>query len=348
MFSGSPRVHLIRIRQKGEEMRVLVLVLQDTEFRPTNNFFIPNSLHQLGIDVTLGDPNSLQIVNGVITTNTCEFMEGNVGSPHPEMNKPASCENFDLVWFLDYPHPNRLVDYFRILWVLNRRVPFVNDPASVFLLNNKIGPLGLESARFFASSSVLSDPQWIQDIREASPDQSFVLKPPDKGCGADVFTLTPGDPNANALIQSSLGNPAQLEEMFGSAVIGQSGNFVVLQEFLPRLRESENRVLLAGGQIVGGYRKISAEGDFRGNYLVGASTAPLDISSSAELISVSVATELLSYGIHFVGIDVSGDHLIEVNLVNPGGISGHLEANGVDIGVDVCQAVLTSCLGTQW
>lgn len=52
-------------------MRVLVLVSKDTEFRPTNNFFIPNSLHNLGIEVKLGDPNSLQMVNGVITANTC-------------------------------------------------------------------------------------------------------------------------------------------------------------------------------------------------------------------------------------------------------------------------------------
>ena len=170
------------------------------------------------------------------------------------------------------------------------------------------------------------------------------LKPPDKGCGADVFTLSPGDVNANALIESSLGNPAQLMEMFGLPVVGQTENYVVLQEFVPHLRENENRVLLAGGKILGGYRKISAHDDFRGNYLVGASTAPLQISETAETISKNVAEELLTYGIHFVGIDVSGENLIELNLVNPGGISGHLEATGVDIGQDVCQAVLSSCL----
>ena len=47
-----------------------------------------------------------------------------------------------------------------------------------------------------------------------------------------------------------------------------------------------------------------------------------------------------------MGLDVSEDHLIEINLVNPGGISGHLEATGTDIGRDVCKAVLTSCLGS--
>lgn len=49
-------------------MKVLVLVLQDNEFRPTNNFFIPNSLLRLGVEVTLGDLNSLLIINGVVTT----------------------------------------------------------------------------------------------------------------------------------------------------------------------------------------------------------------------------------------------------------------------------------------
>lgn len=325
-------------------MKIIVFVLQDLEYRPVNNFFIPNSLHELGLKVTLADPNTLQIVNGVVTAKTCSFFGGNIGDLHPKMNTVVSCEDFDIIWFLDYPHPNRLVEYFRILWVLSKRVPFVNDPLSVFILNNKVGPLGLESARYFTTSSVVNNADSIREIRKAMPNQRFVLKPPDKGCGADVFTLSPGDVNANALIESSLGNPAQLMEMFGLPVVGQTENYVVLQEFVPHLRENENRVLLAGGKILGGYRKISAHDDFRGNYLVGASTAPLQISDSAETISKNVAEELLTYGIHFVGIDVSGENLIELNLVNPGGISGHLEATGVDIGQDVCQAVLSSCL----
>ena len=325
-------------------MKVLILVLQDSEYRGTNNFFIPNSLYKLGHEVVLADPNTIQIINGCVTAKSCKFSGGDIGDPHPRMITSISCETFDVVWFLDYPHPNRLFDYFRILWVLSKRVPFVNDPLSVFLLNNKIGPLGLDSARYFSTSSVVNNADSIRSVRTASPTQRFVLKPPDKGCGADVFILSPGDLNVHALIESSLGNPAQMAEMFGSAIVGQTENYVVLQEFVPHLRENENRVLLGGGKILGGYRKISAKDDFRGNYLVGATTAPLQISESAETLALSVANELLNYGIHFVGIDVSGENLIELNLVNPGGISGHLEATGIDIGQDVCQVVLSSCL----
>ena len=69
----------------------------------------------------------------------------------------------------------------------------MNDPLSVFILNNKVGPLGLESARYFTTSSVVNNADSIREIRKAMPNQRFVLKPPDKGCGADVFTLSPGD-----------------------------------------------------------------------------------------------------------------------------------------------------------
>ena len=177
------------------------------------------------------------------------------------------------------------------------------------------------------------------------PNQRFVLKPPDKGCGADVFTLSPGDVNANALIESSLGNPAQLMEMFGLPVVGQTENYVVLQEFVPHLRENENRGSSGWRQdflavIVKFRRTMTSEAII----LSARALPPLQISDSAETISKNVAEELLTYGIHFVGIDVSGENLIELNLVNPGGISGHLEATGVDIGQDVCQAVLSSCL----
>ncbi len=48
----------------------------------------------------------------------------------------------------------------------------------------------------------------------------------------------------------------------------------------------------------------------------------------------------MKFGINFAGIDIAYPHLIELNLVNPGGISGHLEATGEDIGKEVCKAVL--------
>ena len=67
-------------------MKIIVFVLQDLEYRPVNNFFIPNSLHELGLKVTLADPNTLQIVNGVVTAKTCSFFGGNIGDLHPKMN----------------------------------------------------------------------------------------------------------------------------------------------------------------------------------------------------------------------------------------------------------------------
>ena len=54
--------------------------------------------------------------------------------------------------------------------------PFVNDPLSVFILNNKVGPLGLESARYFTTSSVVNNADSIREIRKAMPNQRFVLK----------------------------------------------------------------------------------------------------------------------------------------------------------------------------
>lgn len=326
-------------------MRILVLVLQDEKFRPTNNFYIPNSLCNLGHEVILGEPNSLQLLRGSVVCQTCQFAGGSVGDAHPEMHKLISCEDFDLVWFLDYPHPELLIDYFRLLWVLSKRVPFVNDPVSVFLLNNKLGPLGLESCKYFPLSSVLNSSELIHQERISKPESAFVIKPPDKGCGADVFLISPHDPNAKALIESSLGNPSQLIEMYGSNAVGRPAQYLILQEYIEGLRERENRVLLAGGQIVGGYRKIAAPDDFRGNYLVGASLAPLAASESTRYLSTIVARELLTYGIHFLGLDVADDRAIEVNLVNPGGISGHLEATGENIGSLVCEAVIASRLG---
>ncbi|QPK93719.1 hypothetical protein HCQ94_03755 [Actinomyces sp. zg-332] len=321
-------------------MKILVLVLQSDFYEPVNNFFIPQSLTELNHSVFLGDVNSLQILNGQVITRIAKFKNSKVGEKHVFMEEYHSCEDFDLCWLLDYSHPNKIDDFFRILWVLEGRIKFVNLPSSIFFLNNKIGMQRLSESKFYNNSVLLDSDKIVSIVDKSPPEEKWVIKAPNKGCGADVFVLHSEDKNKKAIIESAVGNPKQLYEMYGKTIHGFAEQYAVLQKYIPNLDKTESRVLLAGGKILGGYRKIPAKGDFRGNYLIGGKCTPLELNNDTQNLSLKIAKELMKFGINFAGIDIAYPHLIELNLVNPGGISGHLEATGEDIGKEVCKAVL--------
>ncbi len=236
-------------------MKILVLVLQSDFYEPVNNFFIPQSLIELNHSVFLGDVNSLQILNGQVITRIAKFKNSKVGEKHVFMEEYHSCEDFDLCWLLDYSHPNKLDDFFRILWVLEGRIKFVNLPSSIFFLNNKIGMQRLSESKFYNNSVLLDSDKIVSIVDKSSPEEKWVIKAPNKGCGADVFVLYSEDKNKKAIIESAVGNPKQLYEMYGKTIYGLAEQYAVLQKYIPNLDKTESRVLLAGGKILGGYRK---------------------------------------------------------------------------------------------
>lgn len=321
-------------------MRILIMTIQTELYKAVNNFLIPRSLHELGHDVVLGDVDTLMMLDNTVYMKTAQFAGGKVGDKHPIMNEQCSCEDFDLIWMLDYAHPSCEREFFQILWVLEQRARFVNKPSSMYFINNKIGVLGLEAGKHFAPTNVLLDEQAIRSVIDNETSEKWVIKPANAGCGADIFVLDKNDQNFSSLIQSATGNAYQKYEMHTREAYGKAERYTVLQKFIPEMRQDENRVIVAGGKIVGGYKKTSVGNEFRANFAVGGKESKLDISQDAYELSTKVGQELQKYGINYVGIDLAYPYIVEYNLVNPGGISGQLAVSGEDIGPDACQAVL--------
>jgi glutathione synthase len=95
----------------------------------------------------------------------------------------------------------------------------------------------------------------------------------------------------------------------------------MVQEYLARVKtQGDVRILLLNGEILGAMRRIPAEGDFRTNIHAGATPAKHEITDSDRRICRTVAPRLKADGLYFVGIDIIGDKLVEINVVSPGGI----------------------------
>lgn len=136
--------------------------------------------------------------------------------------------------------------------------------------------------------------------------QKIVLKPTDKMGGQSIFVISKNDTNTNVII----------EEMtkFGS-------KYVQAQAYIPEIIHGDKRILLVNGvPITKGISRIPQNNDHRGNMAAGAIVKGFELTERDLWICEQLGQELKTRGLFFVGIDVIGDYLTEINVTSPTGI----------------------------
>jgi glutathione synthase len=185
----------------------------------------------------------------------------------------------------------------------------------------------------------LEFPEWtptvvttsIADVREflASVGGSGVLKPLDGAGGVGVLRVDETSENLNAIV-----------EMMTAGGCRQ----VVVQEYLPAIRKGgDHRILLVDGISVGGVARIPPEGDLRGNLHVGATAEKMVLSDRERAICEAIGPRLREDGLWFVGIDVIGDYMTEINVTSPTGVQEINALDGVCVEALVIDMVESQC-----
>ncbi|MGB5367563.1 MAG: glutathione synthase [Polyangiales bacterium] len=130
-----------------------------------------------------------------------------------------------------------------------------------------------------------------------------VIKPIDGHGGEGVFLLSQGDSNLHGLIES---------------VTHLGSRNAIVQALIPEVYdEGDKRVLLVDGELLGVVGRVPRKGDLRSNVHVGGSAAPAQVSDSDRKIIETIAPRLLADRLFFVGLDIIGGKLIEVNVTSP-------------------------------
>jgi glutathione synthase len=160
---------------------------------------------------------------------------------------------------------------------------------------------------------ITSDHEAIYDFRERHGD--MVLKPLHGGGGSGVVRLKADDPNLDALLELH-------------ALIGRDQ--VIAQKFIPAVSKGDKRVLLVDGQPVGAINRIPAEGQVRSNLARGGRAAAVDLTARDLELCAIIGPELKRRGLLFVGIDVIGDYLTEINVTSPTGAQQLKRFSGID------------------
>jgi glutathione synthase len=198
-----------------------------------------------------------------------------------------------------------------LLETVHPKTLVVNDPAEV-----RSAPEKLLVTRFpdlTPPTLVSSDPVALVAFHEKHGD--VVLKPLHGAAGSGVVRLKAGDPNLEALI-----------EIHATG----SRDPLVIQKFLPAVSAGDKRILLVDGEPVGAINRIPAKDQVRSNLRVGGTAAPVELTPRDLEICKAIGPTLKERGLIFVGIDVIGDWLTEINVTSPTGAQQLKTFSGVD------------------
>jgi len=182
------------------------------------------------------------------------------------------------------------------------RVLVVNDPRGVRDANEKL--FAFNFPEHTPRSLVSASPKELLDF-VAEVGGTAVLKPLDGAGGSGVVTLTSGDRNARSLVD---------------VWTHEGKRLAIAQEYQPAIRVGDKRVLLLDGRALGAILRVPREDDVRANIHAGGSVKPTELTPAEAAVVAAVGPKLAQHGLFFVGLDLIGEKLIEVNVTSPTGI----------------------------
>jgi len=142
----------------------------------------------------------------------------------------------------------------------------------------------------------------------------MIVKPLDGSGGSGVFYLNQRDRNTNAILEMVTDNGRKL---------------VMGQRYLPEIRQGDKRIIVLNGEPLGAVLRVPLESETRGNIHVGGQCVKTEVTARDREICQALAPFLLADGLYFVGLDVIGGFLTEVNVTSPTGIQEINALNGV-------------------
>ena len=236
--------------------------------------------------------------------------KGNHFTLGPEAEVDLS--DFDVVWLRqDPPFDMGYITTTHLLESLAPGTLVVNDPFWVRNFPEKL--LVLRFPDLTPPTTIARDLDTLRAFRKMHGD--IILKPLYGNGGAGVFRLTPDDRNL-----------VSLWEMFS----GMNSEPLIAQKFVPDVSNGDKRVILVDGEPVGAINRVPPEGETRSNLHIGGTAQKVGLTARDREICAAIGPLLREKGQVFVGIDVIGDYLTEINVTSPTGLQELERFDGVN------------------
>jgi glutathione synthase len=235
--------------------------------------------------------------------------------------------DFDVVWLRqDPPFDMGYITTTHVLDMLAGRTLVVNDPFWVRNYPEKL--LVLRFPELTPPTAVARDLATLKAFKARHGD--IILKPLYGNGGAGVFRLDPNDRNFTALW-----------ELF----TGINREPLIAQKFLSDVSQGDKRIILVDGEPVGAINRMPAEGETRSNMHAGGTPVPTRLTDREREICAAIGPLLREKGQVFVGIDVIGGWLTEINVTSPTGLQELERFDGVNVTATLWEAIERRCAG---
>ncbi|THD60761.1 glutathione synthase [Phenylobacterium sp.] len=288
--------------------------IEGINIKGDTTFLMMEMAQERGHSLFVYTPDTLAMEDGRVFARGRDVSVRRVAGDHVTAGEMRGTEltEFDVILLRqDPPFDMHYIDTTFFLQVVHPRVLVVNDPVEV-----RNAPEKLFVTRFPGlqpPTLITSDPVAIADFRARHGD--IVLKPLNGKGGSGVTRHLADDPNLGTLLELH-------------AEIAREP--VIVQKFLPAVTKGDKRILLVDGEPVGAINRVPQRGQIRSNMAVGGTPEPVELTARDREICAEIGPELKSRGLLFVGIDVIGDYLTEINVTSPTGAVALKTFSGID------------------
>jgi glutathione synthase len=224
---------------------------------------------------------------------------------HMRQDPPFDMNYITITHMLEHVHPKTLV---------------VNDPTEVRNAPEKL--YVMEFSDLMPPTLITRDPRELLDFRKEHGE--IILKPLYSNGGAGVFRLAGEDQNFGSLVELFT---TSFREPF------------IAQRYLPEVRKGDKRIILVDGEFAGAINRVPSADEHRSNMHVGGRAEPTELTAREHEICERLGPDLEKRGLIFVGIDVIGDYLTEINVTSPTGIRQVKRFGGADIAAMIWDAI---------
>ena len=288
-----------------------------------STFRIAEEAQARGHELFYYTPDRLSYVEGQVMARGWPLQVQRVEGNHFTLGNEETVDlsQFDVVWLRqDPPFDMFYITTTHLLQRLSPGTLVVNDPFWVRNFPEKL--LILDFPDLMPPTAIARDLDTIRAFKAAHGD--VILKPLYGNGGAGVFHLPEADRNLSAL-----------HELF----TGFSREPLIVQKYLPEIKQGDKRVILVDGKPVGAINRIPGQGETRSNMHVGGRPEQVDLTSRDREICEAIGPLLREKGQVFVGIDVIGNYLTEINVTSPTGIQELERFDGINVAAKIWEAI---------
>ena len=288
-----------------------------------STFRLAEEAQSRGHELFYYTPDKLAYSEGRVTARGWPLEVRRVKGDHFSLGAETEIDlaDWDVVWLRQDPPFD--MGYITTTHILERIHPgtlVVNDPFWVRNYPEKL--LVLDFPDLTPPTTIARDLGTIKAFRRTHGD--IILKPLYGNGGAGVFRLDPNDRNLNSL-----------HELF----TGMNREPLIAQKFLPDVSSGDKRIILVDGEPVGAINRVPAAGETRSNMHVGGRAEKIGLTEREREICARIGPLLHEKGQIFVGIDVIGDYLTEINVTSPTGIQELERFDGINVAAMIWERI---------